>query len=1570
MTKFKKGAAAVVTAVFLGAGVFGGILAFSHNQQSVPASAATEIGGTSASVAQYLDITDGTLNGFQTGVELPENIILTIPENVTVVAEGAFDACWQIVKVSLPNTLVEIQTNAFRECRRLVEVYDGSDVELIQQEDVSSSNNGGIARYALNLYGNSHLTLSSGTTLEEVSGGYLFCTGTLNDKNTYLIGASGNDRDLVLPVYTAGGTSKEYSVYQYAFSQTDVLSLSVEAGAQINEIGRLAFYECASLASVSLEVSNGGYVKAIGYSAFTRNTALTALTLPDTLQTIDQYAFNGCANLGGSITVAASVTSIGANAFGGCEKLENVVFEQSEEAGAALTINRGAFNGCAALTVLILPEQLTSIYPQAFTDCANLSTVYFSAQVEFEAASNDEKQYFGRNTLVIFPDYAAYASAVAEGSNAQGHAAEMTYLVSVTFTDFGAATEGEGYTLERLAGRAFNFVKTPATGAWGAFTADAGDLIPTQLGYQTSVWYDNQLLSGSAVDASALTQLLADVLVSGTNEIALYAKYLAKPELIAKTGLVYSEDKTYSVSALSDFVTGEIPAADASFLSLEIVNASNEVQNSGAKNAGTYSLVAAIGDSQKYGEWDEKFSVSFTIDRKAIDIATLISWRLSDGTESGTAMIGGNLYVYKSDTSDDLKYYFVNPKTAPAGYSYYSILNVENSIVPYKGAEISVKVAQAQNSLGADYFTAEYENIVFEATSEAAGVNKGTAEGKYDAKVMLTANGNYLFRNLGASTNEARGVTIRISRDRDVAVVSKTWYIVNVGNQLVNSDGSIYEIAGWMYNAESAVLPDAPKILHIASENDGAATYESTQFKVNKDGVDLGTFSYSQFDYVVNASMPAGTYVLTFTIPYVRISATEEYMPISESVQFTVSAAAFLSAWEQDAKTKLSAFDPVEYSGGIQLPTEANTSLTVWSASVTGAFNPTRSGYWADPDQAEYYSDKFVLEYNFNEAQDGEYYTYNELSGLNGASYLPVQPGTYTVYYCLTAKNYEPLVNIQNETARRNYGVNVVIYRVLTVPEISSLTYTGSRVLPIVAESELYSVGFDKAAGSYIHAGDNHTVTLTVNDPVHYKWKEGNGYSNNASVAVKFTILRADNVDNVALSLPQWTYGNFEVELHRPIWGTVFTDELVYTLTSETNPADVYTFGDATKGFEKAPIGAYTFTAIAKGYVEGDASTANYDWNRLVRTGRVIIGKGVNSWAVTPNVMQWEFGGYVKDVNLILAQARIEDANNPVLFTVTYDKEGENPVEGLESFTATAAGIVPDEVAAVLATLRARSYYLWSVVEETNMYTGLSTDAAFEFKVTSATNYWEEAPTIATWIVGNYDEKQNTISSRSHFGSMVTYVITVAGDEENVVYNSANGINNLADAKVGVYQLKATVAGTDDYAELVYTVTFRIFEKVGLPWWAVLIIVIGALAVVALIMFILHKRGVLQVLTGKLVLAIRSRATVDATIAAVRANKIAEESKRAAAEAEAREAAEARRRAIEEAKLRPLNMRAEVLEELAREEAERAGKIQKRADTMLMTAEKMRAKAAKMSKASVDDEAEIPEEDSDGSEEQ
>ena len=284
-------------------------------------------------------------------------------------------------------------------------------------------------------------------------------------------------------------------------------------------------------------------------------------------------------------------------------------------------------------------------------------------------------------------------------------------------------------------------------------------------------------------------------------------------------------------------------------------------------------------------------------------------------------------------------------------------------------------------------------------------------------------------------------------------------------------------------------------------------------------------------------------------------------------------------------------------------------------------------------------------------------------------------------------------------------------------------------------------------------------------------------------------------------------------------------------------------------------------------------------------------------------------------------------------------------IVGNEFFTVDLYdGFTNADTHSVTVRLRAPEYYYWIGHE-------LGEDAvSIDFVITKASNEWIEAPNIVRWVEGKFNAKDNTFIGAAKFGA-ISYIITDTND--NVIFDLSKNIDKRASMKAGVYILKATVADTDNYYGLSEAFTIRILEKVGLPWWVTLVVVLGVLLVVALVIFILWKKGVFQILTGKIVLAIRTKATVDATIASVRAAKKMEEGKRSVEQAKRREAAAERRAAAKAEREKPEAERAAALEEKAAAAEQRAEKMRARAEAMKKRAERMRANAGLTDAAAV-----------------
>ena len=168
------------------------------------------------------------------------------------------------------------------------------------------------------------------------------------------------------------------SIGSYAFSDCKMLT-SIEIPSSISCVGICAFIYSENIKSVYID-SISDFLNIIfdsdtstplfnGGNLYLNGNLVEHVEIPDSVSTIENYAFRGCKSLI-SVKISNSVTSIGRGAFSDCSSLSGIDIPDS-----VTSIGDGAFSGCSSLNNIDLPDSVTSIGNSVFSRCSNLRSI-------------------------------------------------------------------------------------------------------------------------------------------------------------------------------------------------------------------------------------------------------------------------------------------------------------------------------------------------------------------------------------------------------------------------------------------------------------------------------------------------------------------------------------------------------------------------------------------------------------------------------------------------------------------------------------------------------------------------------------------------------------------------------------------------------------------------------------------------------------------------------------------------------------------------------------------------------------------------------------------------------------------------------------------------------------------------------------------------------------------------------------------------------------------------------------------------------------------------------------------
>ena len=313
---------------------------------------------------------------------------VTFPASLKTIESSVFDGCRNLSEVKLPASLTAIQSSVFHRCSAKTVFYDGS---LEQWNHITADND---------VLGYSCPSL----VMDDYTAQFIPVEDDPDHpfpgpppKTVTITKYTGTESTVILPSTISSWPVTK--IGEDAFQDNTTIT-SVTIPASVTEIGSNAFAGCTNLTSVHYEgdwsnltiqsgnpaVQDAANEQLFDFEFILNNTAVIVnnykckgtaadVTIPSCYKGKPVTAINNAAfpnSAVTSVTIPDSVTSIPDAAFVNCSQLTNISIPNS-----VTYIGFSAFDGCASLKSITLPSSLRTIGNSAFAGCPSLMTVTY-----------------------------------------------------------------------------------------------------------------------------------------------------------------------------------------------------------------------------------------------------------------------------------------------------------------------------------------------------------------------------------------------------------------------------------------------------------------------------------------------------------------------------------------------------------------------------------------------------------------------------------------------------------------------------------------------------------------------------------------------------------------------------------------------------------------------------------------------------------------------------------------------------------------------------------------------------------------------------------------------------------------------------------------------------------------------------------------------------------------------------------------------------------------------------------------------------------------------------------------
>jgi hypothetical protein len=307
-----------------------------------------------------------------------------IPNNVKEIGIASFESCESLENIILSNNLTTIGDYAFWNCLLLKSINIPSSVTSIGKQSFQKCNSltsitipenvTSIGRYAFSYCNNINSVYYNAINCD-----YLDYTDESESEIYPLFERKDDTFNVNIKNIIIGNKVKKIPSGIFSFT-TSVTEINIPDS--VETIGDYAFYDCLSV--TSLKIGKG--VTSIGYESFGYLSTLTEVTIPENVKSIELYAFSYCTSLKTvyynaieadyyGVTYNYNTKQfIGYPMFYKCQKITSIIIGDKVK-----KIGDYIFSNLPSITEITLPESLEIIGMWAVAYDTSLQTIYYNS---------------------------------------------------------------------------------------------------------------------------------------------------------------------------------------------------------------------------------------------------------------------------------------------------------------------------------------------------------------------------------------------------------------------------------------------------------------------------------------------------------------------------------------------------------------------------------------------------------------------------------------------------------------------------------------------------------------------------------------------------------------------------------------------------------------------------------------------------------------------------------------------------------------------------------------------------------------------------------------------------------------------------------------------------------------------------------------------------------------------------------------------------------------------------------------------------------------------------------------